>query len=73
MAWGTKVVRFESGEKVKIGNVVLEAIHSAIIKDYVSTTKEHNRRCSPDEVVKIFGARTYRRWLKVLAILSSCI
>ena len=66
MAWGTKVVRFDSGKKVKIGNVVLEAIHSAIIKDYTSTTREHNKRCSPEEVVKIFGPRTYRRWLKVI-------
>ena len=65
MAWGTKMVHFDSGERVKIGNVVLEAIHSAIIKDYVATTREQNKRCSPQEVVKIFGERTYRRWLKV--------
>lgn len=66
MAWGTKVVRFDNGEKVKIGNAVLEEIHAAIIRDYVQTTTEHNRRCAPDDVMKIFGARTYRRWLKVI-------
>ena len=65
MAWGTKVVRFDNGQKVKIGDAVLEEIHSAIIRDYVSTAAEHNRRCSPEDSVKIFGERTYRRWLKV--------
>ena len=65
MAWGTKVVRFDNGEKVKIGNAVLEEIHAAIIRDYVTTTKEHNKRCNAEETVKIFGEGTYRRWLKV--------
>ena len=40
MAWGTKVVRFDNGEKVKIGNAVLEEIHAAIIRDYLTTTKD---------------------------------
>ena len=33
MAWGVKTMKFKSGSKVKIGNVVLEALQSQIIRD----------------------------------------
>lgn len=65
MAWGVKVVRFDCGTKVKIGNAVLEALHSSIIRDYLTTVREHNRGCNPAEKIRVFGERTYRRWLKV--------
>ena len=65
MAWGVKIVQFESGAKVKIGNTVLEALHSAIIRDYLTTVKDHNRKCDPAEKLKVFTSRTYRKWLKV--------
>ena len=65
MAWGTKVVRFDNGSKIKIGDAVLEEIHTAIIRDYKQTATEHNKNCEAEDTVKIFGERTYRRWLKV--------
>ena len=65
MAWGMKVMRFESGAKVKVANTVLEALHSQIIKDYISVTTDQNLRCTPEARVRVFSASTYRRWLKV--------
>ena len=65
MAWGVKTMKFQSGCKVKIGNVVLEAMQSQIIRDYISATQEHNESCSPEGKIRIFSSRTYRRWLKV--------
>ena len=65
MAWGVKTMKFQSGCKVKIGNVVLEAMQSQIIRDYISATQEHNESCSPEGKIRIFSSSTYRRWLKV--------
>ena len=65
MAWGTKIVRFESGESVKIGNVILEAMKSAVIRDYMKTTKEYNSHCAPEQKIQLFTSRTYHKWLKV--------
>ena len=66
MAWGVKIVQFDSGNRVKIGNTVLEALHSAIIRDYMATVRSHNRNCGQSEKIKVFTSRTYRKWLKVL-------
>ena len=68
MAWGTKVVKFSSGEKVKIGNIVLEATKSGIIRDYVKTTRIENRACDGESRINIFKKRTYLRWLQVLSL-----
>ena len=68
MAWGTKVVKFSSGEKVKIGNVVLEATKSGIIRDYVKTTRIENEACDGESRIRIFKKRTYLRWLQVLSL-----
>ena len=65
MAWGVKIVRFDDGTKVKIGNTVLEALHSAIIRDYTTTVRDFNETCQTEDKITIFGQRTYRRWLKV--------
>ena len=65
MAWGTKIVRFKSGDSVKIGNVVLEAMKSAVIRDYMNTTKEYNSHCDPEEKIRLFTFRTYQKWLQV--------
>ena len=65
MAWGTKIVNFTTGEKVKVGNVVLEATKSGIIRDYVKTTKVENEQSTPDDRIRVFKKRTYLRWLQV--------
>ena len=65
MAWGTKFIRFTSGEKVKVGNVVLEATKSGIIRDYIKTTQLANQTCRQDERIQVFRKRTYLRWLQV--------
>ena len=69
MAWGTKTIRFESGGSVKIGNVVLEAMKSAIIRDYMKSTRLHNANCDPEEKIQLFTARTYYKWLQVFFII----
>lgn len=65
MAWGVKTMKFKSGSKVKIGNVVLEALQSQIIRDYITATEDHNKACCPEALIRIFSSSTYRRWLKV--------
>ena len=65
MAWGVKTMKFKSGSKVKIGNVVLEALQSQIIRDYIAATEDPNKACSPEGSIRIFSSSTYRRWLKV--------
>ena len=65
MAWGTKLIRLTSGEKVKVGNVVLEATKSGIIRDYIKTTQLANQTCTKEERIQVFRKRTYLRWLQV--------
>ena len=65
MAYGTKTIKFNSGEKVKVANVVLEAIKSGIIRDYIKATKNENVTCNGNERIKVFFPRTYLRWLQV--------
>ena len=55
MAWGVKQVRFDDGSKVKIGNTVLETLHSAIIRDYTKTARDFNMSCEPEDKIIIFG------------------
>ena len=73
MAWGVKTMKFKSGSKVKIGNVVLEALQSQIIRDYISATEDHNKSCCPEGLIRIFSSSTYRRWLKVTVFWSNQI
>ena len=51
--------------KVKVGNVVLEATKSGIIRDYIKTTQLANQTCGQDERIQVFRKRTYLRWLQV--------
>ena len=65
MAWGTKYIKFNSGEKVKVGNSVLEAVKTAIIRDYKKATNEFNLECDPDAKIRVFCKNTYLKWLRV--------
>ena len=56
---------FKSGSKIKVGNVVLEALQSQIIRDYISATEDHNLTATSQGRINIFSSITYRRWLKV--------
>ena len=70
MAWGVKTMKFKSGSKIKVGNVVLEALQSQIIRDYISATEDHNLTATSQGRINICSSITYRRWLKV-AILKA--
>ena len=65
MAWGTKYIKFSSGEKVKVGNSVLEAVKTAIIRDYKKVTLKTNLECEPENRLRIFSKNTYLKWLRV--------
>jgi hypothetical protein len=65
MAWGTKYIKFKSGEKVKVGNSVLEAVKTAIIRDYKKATLLYNKECDPEAKIRIFSKNTYLKWLRV--------
>ena len=65
MAWGTKFIKFDSGEKVKVGNSVLEAVKTAIIRDYKKATSELNLECDPEDKIRVFSKNTYLKWLRV--------
>ena len=65
MAWGTKYIFFKSGEKVKVGNSVLEAVKTAIIRDYKKATILYNQECDSEAKIRIFSKNTYLKWLRV--------
>ena len=65
MAWGTKFVRFSTGDKVKVANAVLEAVKTAIIREYKITTARFNDECCEDDKIRIFSNSTYLKWLRV--------
>lgn len=66
MAWGTKYIKFSSGDKVKVGNSVLEAVKTAIIRDYKKATIKSNQEGDPGHKIRIFSKNTYLKWLRVL-------
>ena len=66
MAWGTKYIKFSNGEKIKVGNSVLEAVKSAIIRDYKKVSSEFNLGCEPEDRIRIFTTRTYLKWMKAV-------
>ena len=70
MAWGTKYIKFSSGEKVKVGNSVLEAVKTAIIRDYKKVSVKSNLESEPEERICIFSKNTYLKWMRLYLILD---
>lgn len=70
MAWGTKYIKFSSGDKVKVGNSVLEAVKSAIIRDYKKATSKSNQEGDPENRIRIFSKNTYLKWLRVISMIN---
>ena len=61
----------ETGAEMKIGNVILLSLHSAVVMDYMEHAAAYNAANSAEEdKIRVFSAATYRRMLKVNIVVN---
>ena len=61
----------ETGAEMKIGNVILLSLHSAVVMDYMEHAAAYSAANSAEEdKIRVFSAATYRRMLKVNIVVN---
>ena len=71
MAYGVKIMKFDSGQSTKIGDIVLESCKSTIIRHYREYTEAANEERASEARIKLISNRQYYVWLKVVLLNNS--